>query len=174
MKIKFAVLAALAAMSVGSASATVTTTAWGILNTDDASGSFFNSPSGVPYDHYFSFTLDDTYEFFTTAVANNNDVSIFSNNKVTLQQKTGPGVWSTLGQYMFTNTSSEHAFGIHDAGLYRVEVTADSTGSYTAYGTISTRIVAHEVPAVPEPETYALLLAGLGAMGFVMRRRNTA
>ena len=28
------------------------------------------------------------------------------------------------------------------------------------------------VPAVPEPQTYALLLAGLGAMGFVGRRRR--
>ena len=29
-------------------------------------------------------------------------------------------------------------------------------------------------PAVPEPETYALFLAGLGAMGFVARRRRPA
>ena len=30
------------------------------------------------------------------------------------------------------------------------------------------------VPAVPEPETYALMLAGLGALAFVARRRQTA
>ena len=29
------------------------------------------------------------------------------------------------------------------------------------------------VVLVPEPETYAMLLAGLGAMGFMRRRRNS-
>ncbi|TXT22552.1 MAG: hypothetical protein FD134_2457, partial [Gallionellaceae bacterium] len=29
-------------------------------------------------------------------------------------------------------------------------------------------------PAVPEPETYAMLLAGLGLLGFVGRRKKTA
>jgi hypothetical protein len=29
------------------------------------------------------------------------------------------------------------------------------------------------ITAVPEPETYAMLLAGLGAMGFVARRRQS-
>ncbi len=30
------------------------------------------------------------------------------------------------------------------------------------------------VSAVPEPETYAMMLGGLGLMGFVARRRNKA
>lgn len=31
---------------------------------------------------------------------------------------------------------------------------------------------AHIIPVVPEPETYAMLLAGLGLLGFVARRKN--
>ena len=34
-------------------------------------------------------------------------------------------------------------------------------------------VVGLKVAAIPEPETYALLLAGLGAIGFLHRRRRT-
>ena len=30
-----------------------------------------------------------------------------------------------------------------------------------------------QVPTIPEPETYAMLLAGLGLMGFIAKRRNS-
>jgi hypothetical protein len=33
-------------------------------------------------------------------------------------------------------------------------------------------VVGIKVSVVPEPETYALMLAGLGIMGFVARRRR--
>ena len=34
-------------------------------------------------------------------------------------------------------------------------------------------VVGLNVAPVPEPETYALLLAGLGAVGFISRRRRS-
>ncbi|MYM26426.1 PEPxxWA-CTERM sorting domain-containing protein [Duganella sp. FT135W] len=41
-------------------------------------------------------------------------------------------------------------------------------GNYTTFSTIGKSAIA----AVPEPETYAMLLAGLGLVGFAARRRR--
>lgn len=50
---------------------------------------------------------------------------------------------------------------------------ADATGfSSLTFSTTGTAFEIAAVPSVPEPETYALLLAGLGAVGFVSRRRK--
>ncbi|MBW8892361.1 MAG: PEP-CTERM sorting domain-containing protein [Burkholderiales bacterium] len=35
-------------------------------------------------------------------------------------------------------------------------------------------VVGFKASVVPEPETYALLLAGLGIMGFIARRRRAS
>ena len=54
------------------------------------------------------------------------------------------------------------------AGNYSLVVRGLNSASQASYaGTLATAVV-----SVPEPETYALLLAGLGAVGFVARRRK--
>ena len=57
----------------------------------------------------------------------------------------------------------------------RFEVTA-APGTLNTYhgGNFLTPSLSYTVGAIPEPETYALLLAGLGLMGVVARRRNAA
>ena len=64
----------------------------------------------------------------------------------------------------------------------------DFTGSLAAHGSTTatfnlspfdpganngpTSFTLTQVPSIPEPETYAMLLAGLGLMGSIVRRRN--
>ncbi|MBP6899127.1 MAG: PEP-CTERM sorting domain-containing protein [Burkholderiaceae bacterium] len=67
------------------------------------------------------------------------------------------------GEYISTQTP-----GAFTPGSYFFEVTgagAGTSGGRFAY-------TASAVSAVPEPETYALLFAGLGVVGFVARRRR--
>ena len=182
MKPKFVALAALLALSAGSAFArpptpvtpavTVTHTDWGVLTTDDGKQGNFSAKNQKSHDSYYNFSLDDTYDFFTTAVADNDSHSTMINNVAKLQRSVGNS-WDTVSSYTFSNTSTEHDFGVQLAGDYRMEVTGYSSGTMTAHGTIHTRIDNVTSP-VPEPETYALLLAGLSVMGFLARRRKVA
>lgn len=49
-----------------------------------------------------------------------------------------------------------------------------SAGSKTGNSVIEKTYASLTVSAVPEPEFYAMLLAGLGIIGAVARRRKTA
>ena len=55
---------------------------------------------------------------------------------------------------------------------YVPHLKVDWDGSANNYDLVSVDMVGAPTPPVPEPETYAMLLAGLGAMGFVARRRQ--
>jgi len=51
-------------------------------------------------------------------------------------------------------------------------MTGTSIAGYGNVGTMSGIPVSQSIAAVPEPETYATLIAGLGLMGLVVRRRR--
>lgn len=73
------------------------------------------------------------------------------------------GAWTTTGdKFSFLNVA---------AGNYDVTATGtlDGLGGYKKLALIG---ASYTLAPVPEPETYAMLLVGLGLMGAVVRRRN--
>lgn len=60
--------------------------------------------------------------------------------------------------WYWSNNIPAEAFGMFNGGTY---VTSATTGFF-----------AMAVAPIPEPETYAMLLAGLGLVGFIARRRK--
>ena len=57
------------------------------------------------------------------------------------------------------------------SGIYRINL---ATGAATSVGTFNGTLSGLTVSAVPEPETYALMMAGLGVVGFMAKRRKAA
>ncbi|AEI99960.1 PEP motif putative anchor domain protein [Nitrosomonas sp. Is79A3] len=83
-------------------------------------------------------------------------------------------VWDNvhdLGTVMLTAFSGNNVtvpFGILPDGQYHLDISGN-LGAEASFGQYSVAI-----SAVPEPETYAMLLAGLGLVGFSARRRKVA
>jgi hypothetical protein len=97
------------------------------------------------------------------------------------------GVASDFGLFSFNGSNKYSYNGSISGGAHTVSIAySGSNGTdYTIKGfesggtinsgtTQSVTSTGPAVTAVPEPETYAMMLAGLGALGFLGRRRKTA
>jgi hypothetical protein len=78
------------------------------------------------------------------------------------------GTGSLLGSIDITANNS----GLYDSWS---SATFNFTGTAQSFDFSASSSIAgfDNIAAVPEPETYAILLAGLGLLGFVQRRKNT-
>ena len=65
--------------------------------------------------------------------------------------------------YTFNNLTAGTQYSLTVSGTHAENIGTDYTFN----------IAAQNVAAVPEPETYAMLLAGLGLIGSIVRRRKT-
>ena len=164
MKLKtFAVAAALALGATGSAFADDQTVAAGAVGMGDTVYEL------VTHDHIGVFT--DTINFSIVAgdlshsanplnvMLSGVDISNIDNLEYTL--------WSgdeQLGEEFLGNNTTNMSLAL-PAGDYVIKVTGNANGSFGGtYGLA--------MSLVPEPETYAMLLAGLGLVGFATRRRS--
>ena len=176
LHLKFAV-AAIAALS--SAGSFAVTTAWGSHDVVEvasqvlAPGAFSNT---------YTFSLGSTSSLLSTAVAANVAITVpyslnilhvlggtYSLWSTGANHAVGGGDDSSIASWAFSGTtgSSTHTVSNMVAGNYFYVVSGSADGMAGGQYTL-----ASTVTAVPEPETYAMMLAGLGALGFLARRRR--
>jgi hypothetical protein len=76
-----------------------------------------------------------------------------------------PGTFTSVSQLLTPNANGYVLF---------VSTMPWDGGQYADFVAASGTITGSPLPAVPEPETYAMLIAGLSLIGFAARRRKTA
>lgn len=122
-------------------------------------------PMGIFQDVY-SFTLADPGALSGNAVAINFGGYNILGLTVTLQDSSFAVVGSN------GTPSTGFNFGGLASGTYALNVLGYATGSQGGF--YAGGFVAETSPTVvPEPQAYALMLAGLGIVGFTVRRRRT-
>jgi hypothetical protein len=124
-------------------------------------------PAGA-FDEFYTFSLPSLLNVQSTTVANNlsNVLNITGGSVSLFSGSIGSG--TELASYNFDGTtgSSTHTVANLTAGNYYFEVKGTASNQGGLY-TLTTSAV-----PVPEPETYAMLLAGLGIVGSLYRRRK--
>jgi len=105
------------------------------------------------------------------AYSNRSDVALNSNGlSWTFGDATGTAIASTLASG--GNQWQQFSTQVQASGT-SMTLSFSAIGRSDSLGSSLDNISVSSVSAVPEPESYALLLAGLGAMALVLRRRKT-
>jgi hypothetical protein len=159
--------AATAAVDISSLPKAVKLESGGSLTFGDK---FKNNHQGSFFNDVFTFNV-------TQPSALNVVLTSQSTSALTGLNLTGFGLYSSVGDTLLQGGTQELSgatdkwslsFASLAAGAYYMKVSGDivfSTGAtFSANGNL--------VSAVPEPGTYAMLLAGLGLLGFIARRRQ--
>ena len=162
---KLSLLAA-AAVGVFALNASATTVLWDEHDSLELAAVLTDPGS---FEDFVRFSIADLpFDITSTTVANNlTSVLGIDNGTVRLFEE---ATNTLVGQYNFSGEtgSSSHTFQSLAPGSYFYEITGNATGTQGGFYSI-----ASTVTLIPEPQSLALLLAGLGVVGSLYRRRTT-
>ncbi|MCX4189090.1 FxDxF family PEP-CTERM protein [Methylophaga sp. OBS3] len=135
------------------------------INTEETAYTFANEPVDISFDsagnytNYYSFTLTSTED----VTFNFDSFGINGNEGVLNLTVSGPdGISRTFGNGQGEGTITFNDLA-PDTYLLQVDTRTMDNGSYTLSSSVS---------PVPEPSTLALMMAGLGLVGFMSNRRR--
>lgn len=168
-------IAAVAALLVSTASLADTNT---LMDTNGGAYSFslgsLNLTSASNVAISFEFLSGGLLGFM---LPSDNTLTLTSATTTLSGQATATGGTAT-GPFGSTATTYSYTFNNVSIGNYNLTLSGTSGGQYTGVNvsapSISGGTTATAVTAVPEPETYAMMLAGLVGLGFLGRRRKAA
>jgi hypothetical protein len=121
--------------------------------------------NGVPFADTYTFTVG-TDSIVTSVVSANNNLPAYAIDLGAYGLFTSGGVALFTESFSGATGSVQNSWSIA-AGSYYYKVIGTASGTDGGLYTITSNVA-----AVPEPETYALLLGGLGVVGFVAARRR--
>ena len=153
-----------------------------VLDLSDGSGFFGDTfaagNNGATFDDHFTFTVEGTTGWNLDAI-----ISSISRSADTGLDITGLSLYNATGNALITaGTRVETGTGAIDvwtlssdslaAGNYYLAVSGNLVSDTS--GAFGGAVMMSPTAPVPEPETYGMMLAGLGVLGFLARRRKAA
>ncbi len=144
---------------------------WGVHDDPVEHASILLGASVRTFDHVFTFNLLNWNDLVSVAVTNDfgklniNDASLQLWKEISADSNYTNDL--SLGSFKFDSSSVGFDFGNMGPGNYYYEITGNVLGSKGGSYTLDSYVT-----PVPEPETYAILLAGLGLIGFMARSRK--
>ena len=170
-----AVAAALSSAGLGAAHASTKTEAISFVG--DVATFADLTVTGSDFTDYFTFALPASYDLSSTVTSGFIKVNKVKTDRISFTEfnlySGTVGTGSLVASGALTDpSSSEWSLDVANltAKQYYLQVTGKTTDGLSGNYSGNINLIA----SVPEPESYAMLLAGLGLMGTIARRRSKA